>query len=531
MKQVTRGLAAVIIAVIALPFGGLLGMAAFFAVRALLQSTLGVEDFKALDIFAAGGAILGAGLAFFGILMSSDKRGTFGTARWASRDETKALTRSRDGLLLGRQLNGGQLYRYEGVAHLLTLAPTRTGKGVGTIIPNLLTADRSVICIDPKGENARVTGRTRRQFGPVYYLDPFGAAGQPSAAYNPMANLDPKSIDLAEDAAILADALVVDPPGQVSDIHWNEEAKALLTGIILYAVCHEEPEDRTLATVRDYLTLAPDKFQGLLTLMQESAEARGLIARAANRHLAKSDREAAGVLSSAQRHTHFLDSPRILDVTARSDFRFADLKDRKATVFLILPPDRLETYSRWMRLVLAQAINDMARSEAKPPKPVLFLLDEFAALGRLAPVERAMGLMAGYGLQLWPILQDVHQLRAIYKEKAGTFFSNAGAIQTFGVNDHETAEWLSKTIGKETVEYQTTNQSSGSSRSMEGDRTVTYNQGSSQHIVGRELLQPDEIMRLKEDEQLLLLKGKHPIQARKLRYFADREFRGLFDPA
>ncbi len=95
-------------------------------------------------------------------------------------------------------------------------------------------------------------------------------------------------------------------------------------------------------------------------------------------------------------------------------------------------PDRLDAYSRWLRLLVAQALTDMARSPVKPVRPVLFLLDEFAALGRLEPVERAMGLMAGYGLQLWPILQDMHQLRALYGERAGTFLSNAGVLQAFG---------------------------------------------------------------------------------------------------
>jgi type IV secretion system protein VirD4 len=129
--------------------------------------------------------------------------------------------------------------------------------------------------------------------------------------------------------------------------------------------------------------------------MQISAAAGGLVARAANRHLSKAEREAASVLSTAQRHTHFLDSPRMTAVLARSDFKFDDLKSWTATVFLVLPPDRLGTYSRWLRLMITQSLQDMARSPVKPAVPVLFLLDEFAALGNLAPVERAMGLMAG----------------------------------------------------------------------------------------------------------------------------------------
>ena len=104
-------------------------------------------------------------------------------------------------------------------------------------------------------------------------------------------------------------------------------------------------------------------------------------------------------------------------VLGRSDFRFADLKRRNVSVFLVLPPDRLATYARWLRLMLAQGLTDLARAPSSPARSVLFLLDEFAALGRLEPVERAMGLMAGYGIQLWPILQDVHQLRALYERR------------------------------------------------------------------------------------------------------------------
>ena len=164
----------------------------------------------------------------------------------------------------------------------------------------------------------------------------------------------PASLDLAEDAMTLADALVHDSAGQGGDAHWNEEAKALIAGLILYAVVHEGPRASHPGDgARNYLTLAPKGFADLLTLMQDSRGAGGLIARAANRQLGKSDREAAGVLSSAQRHTHFLDSPRIVASTSASDFTFAGLKEGVSTVFLCLPPDRLDAYSRWLRLMVA----------------------------------------------------------------------------------------------------------------------------------------------------------------------------------
>jgi type IV secretion system protein VirD4 len=351
----------------------------------------------------------------------------------------------------------------------------------------------------------------------VHVLDPFEVTGLASSSFNPLTELDPDSLDVAEDAASLADALVYDSPGEAGDAHWNEEAKALITGFILHIIAAEPPERCCLAILREYLTCAPDAFSALLRHMQASPAVHGLVARAANRHLAKSDREAAGVLSSAQRHTHFLDSPRMSTVMGRSDFDFADLKRRTTTVFLVLPPDRLGTHARWLRLMVNQSLTELAREPIKPAAPVLYLLDEFAALGSLAAIERAMGLMAGYGIQLWPILQDIHQLRAIYGSRSGTFLSNAGVLQVFGVNDSQSAQMVSALLGKGTISFQSV------SRTIDGS-SVTL---SDQHIA-RPLFMPDEVRTMPDYTQFLFLAGQRPIWAYKLTYYSDKMFKGLF---
>jgi type IV secretion system protein VirD4 len=161
----------------------------------------------------------------------------------------------------------------------------------------------------------------------------------------------------------------------------------------------------------------------MLSARQKSTHAGGLVAPAANRYAGKTNHEAGSVLSSAQRHTHFLDSRRMTPVRGHSDFRFEDLedlKDRVCTVALVLPPYRLGAHSRWLQLLVAQAIDPLAKSTARPDKLVLLLLEEFATLGRPGLLEQAFGLMAGYGLRLWPILQDLHQLRSVYGEGVGT---------------------------------------------------------------------------------------------------------------
>ncbi|MEO9739325.1 MAG: type IV secretory system conjugative DNA transfer family protein, partial [Lentilitoribacter sp.] len=155
-----------------------------------------------------------------------------------------------------------------------------------------------------------------------------------------------------------------------------------------------------------------------------------------------------------------------------------------------------------------------------PASPILYLLDEFAALGHLAAIERAMGLMAGYGVQLWPILQDIHQLRATYGQKAGTFLSNAGVLQIFGVNDHESARLVSDLLGQETAVFQTM------ARALDAEATgITW----STHHVARPLLTPDEVRNLPGHSELIFLAGQRPVIAQKLAYFSDPEFKGRFD--
>jgi type IV secretion system protein VirD4 len=471
-----------LVALIAYLFGGfMIGRLVLIPVFAVAHVD---KTFESVITIAAGivGAISGLGWFNAKFALPAPRGGVHGSAHFASADQIKSALGGPAGLIVGREnRKGGQLLRYAGQAHLLTIAPTRSGKGVGAIIPNLLTADRSVLCVDPKGENARITA-----------------------------------------------ALVHDPPDQGGEAHWNEEAKALIGGVILHVICSEPMERRTLATVRDRLTSSPREFVAMLEAMQASASAGGLVRRAANRRLGKSEREAAGVLSSAQRHTHFLDSVRINWTMARSDFRFADLKEGKATVFLVLPPERLDAYSRWLRLMVAQAIHDLARTPARPAAAVLFLLDEFAALGRLEPVERAFGLMAGYGLQLWPILQDMHQLWSTYGKRAGTFLSNAGLVQIFNVADVETASWVSKSIGATTMSYQTT----GTSTSRGGMQLFeTKSTSTTAHLSRRELMTPDEIMRLDSSLEILLRQGAAPAIAAKVRYYDGPEFRGLFTAA
>jgi type IV secretion system protein VirD4 len=359
-----------------------------------------------------------------------------GSAHWGS-PEALAI---EHGVLLGRSEQTA--LRLGGEGHILTVAPTRSGKGVSCVIPNLLDHPGSVLVTDPKGENYAVTAKWRRKQGHVVHaLDPFEVVGG-DAQYNPVDLVDVAGPDAADDARMLADMLVLPEGREGEQAFWNEEARGVLTGFILHVASSPDPALRTLTHVRTLLTLSHTSFGELLVEMSNSNAVGGLVARAAARLLQKADRERSGVISTAQSHTHFLDSPRMKTVLGSSTFRPADLKRQRISVYLVLPTDRIDGYARWLRLMIACGLTAIARTPGQPTDRILFLLDEFAHLRRIHPVQRDIGLAAGYGVRFWLVVQDLSQLRSTYSETWQTFLANVDAFQAFGTTDWDTAEYL-----------------------------------------------------------------------------------------
>src|SRR2546428_10900966 len=445
-----------------------------------------------------------------------------GSAHWG---DAEALHRPR-GLLLGRQ--GRQLLRVAGEGHVLTVAPTRSGKGVSAVIPSLLGSPGSVLVTDPKGENYAVTARWRRERGaPVYAFDPFGVA-EGGATYNPLDLIDATSAEAVDDARLIADMLVLPGAREGEQAFWNEEARGVLTGLILHVGANAPVELRTLTQVRALLTLPPEPFTDLLEEMQGSQAAGGVVARAAARIAQKADRERSGVLSTAQSHTHFLDSPRMARVLERSTVDLSLLKREAVSVYLILPTDRMDAYARWLRLMIGCALLAMARTRGQPKERVLFLLYEFAHLGRMHPVQRDIGLAGGFGVTFWLIVQDLSQLKSTYGETWLTFLANIGVLQAFGINDWDTAEYLSKMTGEATIHVESEHHSRGGSRGMHAQRQLGA--GRAWSAPACRLPPPNEVRRLPREAELLFVKGDPPLLVERLNYLHDREFNGRADP-
>lgn len=395
-------------------------------------------------------------------------------ARWLTPAEmTGKQWRGEGGLLLGRR--DGRVIGWNDDRHLMTIAGSRAGKGVSLIIPNLLFYEGSAVVVDPKGENARITagrrGKGTKSGGPglgqdVYVVDPFGASDVASASFNPLAELDLNSDDFAEDAGLFADALIVHPDR--GERHWTESAQALLRALILVALADDDPARRNLITVRRLLMGTDEKIddkilshppvlgkktalEALLEILKEQQGPHRDICVGVAGHLegmGESGNERGSVLSAAKTQTQWLDDKRIQNVLGHSHFRMANLKTQRTTLYLCLPAMRMGTHARWLRLMILLALSVMERTKSKPPAPVLFVLDEFPVLGHVQSIETAAGLMAGFGVKLWVIVQNVGQLKHHYDKSWETFVANSGALTAFGVVDQESLHVLSSKLGR-----------------------------------------------------------------------------------
>jgi type IV secretion system protein VirD4 len=392
----------------------------------------------------------------------------------------------------GTEAVGGPLH-YDGDQHLVLFGPTGSGKSKRLLIPNLLMLERrSLVVIDPKGELARETADFRRTVGDVVILNPFGAHNLPSDGFNPLINLDPESDKFVDDAMGLGEALVVIPPGE-HDPHWSEKARNLLVGLIMWEVKEARRETRAplLENVRAMLTEpevteADGRVRGLRRRAAMAVERGGFeIASLLGGFVGKQREEIAGIQSTADRHTAWLLSRSMRTDLVRDGIDFRTLKKQPTSVYVILPAEYLETHSAWFRMVVVSALRSLFTMGGVP---TLFMLDEFAQLGRLKPIEAALGIAREYGVQLWPVFQDIGQLKDLYDKRADTFIGNAGIVQTFGPNDDTMAEWISKRIGETTVVAKGYNQGDSS-----GSRGPSTSDGLSFGQIKRRKLLPQEV--------------------------------------
>ncbi len=381
-------------------------------------------------------------------------------------------------MYLGNESENGsttpRVIGYNGDGHMLTIGPTRSGKSRRLLIPNLLyETGRSMLVVDMKGELAAITAAHRAaKGGAVIALDPFGVlpsrgVKMPSVGFNPMLRLDPDSDDFVDDAMGLAEALVQVNPDD-SEPHWAESAQDLVAGLIMLVRCVFK-DRATLGVVRREISRSPAEMEVIAKQVLESPPHEAIRNKLSKFSGAGESKEIPSIMSNAQTQTRFLDSPGIARNLETDGIDFSLLKTRTTTVYLVLPPERLVTHAKWLRLIISSAMTAMQRSLKVPGRPdVLFLLDEFPQLGRLASVETAVSLNAGYGVKVWAAVQHLGQLKQHYGDNWETFLS-AGCVTTFAPRDVFTRDHLTKLIGTGTKFIRTI------SRDSEGGTNVTDN--------------------------------------------------------
>jgi type IV secretion system protein VirD4 len=486
------------------------------------------EVFDRAGMLAAGSGFMGCAAAVVGSLWRARHSRlvtTYGSSRWALlREISKAGLFRPKGVFLGKYQS--RYLRHDGLEHVMAFAPTRSGKGVGLVIPTLLSWTGSAVIHDIKGENWQLTAGWRAKFSHCLLFNPTDPR---SARYNPLLEVR-KGPDEVRDVQNIADILV-DPEGALERRnHWEKTSHALLVGAILHVLYAEE--EKTLARVATFLSDPRRSFPATLRRMMatnhlgtlDDPKVHPVVASAAREVLNKSENERSGVLSTAMSFLGLYRDPTVAMTTAACDWRIADLMDadKPVSLYLVIPPSDISRTKPLVRLVLNQIGRRLTEHlEGDPAKGrkhlLLMMLDEFPALGRLEFFETALAFMAGYGIRAYLIAQSLNQISKAYGEN-NAILDNCHVRIAFSSNDERTAKRISDALGMATEQR--------AMRNYAGHRLAPWlsHVMVSRQETARPLLTAGEVMQLPPKDELVLISGLSPIRAKKLRYYEDRNF-------
>jgi type IV secretion system protein VirD4 len=436
-----------------------------------------------------------------------------GDSHWASDSEIKKMgLRAKNGVLLGKFRN--ELLVAEGYQHVLLFAPTGSGKGVGFVIPNLLFWTDSVIVHDIKLENYELTSGWRRKNlkQKVYLWNPANPDGI-SHCYNPMDWISTKPGQMVDDVQKICNFLL---PEQE---FWQNEARSLLAGIMLFLVA---AEDRPCTLGEVVRTLRNDDVVYNLAVVLDTMGKKIHPVSYMNiaSYLQKPDKERGSVTSTANSSLELWANPLIDTTTATSDFNLHEFKLTPHTAYIGLTPDNISRLKPLMGMFYQQAASFFT---AKMPRPnekfgVLMMMDEFPTLGKMEQFLAGIAYFRGYRVRLFLIIQDTEQLKGIYEESGmNSFLSNSTYRITFAANNTQTATLISQLVGNKTATQISYNK----------PKYLDLNPGArSLHVsdVQRALILPQEVIQLPRDEQILLIESQPPVRCKKITYFNDKFF-------
>jgi len=484
--------------------------------------------FNRAGLVAASSGLLGCAAAVIGALWRARQvkhATTYGSSRWANgQDIQQAGLLKGAGVFLGKWKDN--YLRHDGPEHVMAFAPTRSGKGVGLVVPTLLSWTGSAVIHDIKGENWELTAGWRAKFSHCILFNPTDHC---SARYNPLLEVR-KGPHEVRDVQNIADILM-DPEGALDRRnHWEKTSNSLLVGTILHVLYAEE--DKTLARVATILSDPQRSFsQTLHHMMQtnhigspEKPMVHPVVASAAREVLNKAENERSGVLSTAMSFLGLYRDPTVARTTSACDWRVSDLMDGRQPVslYLVIPPSDISRTKPLVRLMLNQIgrrlTEGLVGNDRRPKHQLLMMLDEFPALGRLDFFETALAFMAGYGIRAYLIAQSLNQNSKAYGEN-NSILDNCHVRIAFSSNDERTAKRISDALGM-TTETRAQKNYAGSRLALWLGHVMV-----SRQETARPLLTPGEIMQLPATDQLLLVSGVRPIRAQRVRYYEDRNLR------
>jgi type IV secretion system protein VirD4 len=512
------------------------------------------------------GSILTIGI--FGVLnvrrakrLTQNAEDLHGSARWAGEKEVKAtgLLAARHGVYVGgwydRRRKRIHYLRHDGPEHVLAFAPTRTGKGVGLVIPTLLAWNESAVIYDIKGENWAKTAGYRHSQGHLCFK--FSPVEQSTSRFNPLAEIrlgTPRDVSDAQNAA---DMIVRTGQDSPQERYWQDAAASITAGMILH-VCYAAAAEGLVASLGDLagvFTRPGSSFRDTLNELLnyphdpdlgfrwhtpdgETAATHPVVREKVQEMLDKEDKDFSGVLSTAKTAMALYSDPLVSQNTSASDFTINDLvnNDSPVSLYLVVPPSDKIRLRPLIRLMFTMIVNRLTErmafegsDQVRNKHRLLFLIDEFPSLHRMELFADALSYMAGYGLKAYLITQDIRQIVDQYGPNE-SIVSNCHVRVAFAPNQYDTAELLSKMTGNTTVQKATFN-FSGSRLSP-----VMNHVNASVDQIERPLMTPDEVMRLRPPtkegqgsaeriiapgDMLIFMAGHHPIYGTQMLYFTD----------
>lgn len=451
----------------------------------------------------------------------------FGDATWALPADIERLKLlDGEGVFLG-QLPNGRYLRHNGPEHCAVIAPTRSGKGAGIVIPTLLSWKESAIIYDLKEENYAKTSARRAEFSDVIYFNPKSVK---SAHFNPLLEVR-EGINEVRDVQNIANMIIEPEVAGVSD-HWVRTGNSLLVAAILHVLYTAPNGEKNLAGVTSFLSKATETLGDTLQQMLETKHIRGPSGKPEHPHphiqeavrdvLNKSPDDRSSVHSTVMGYLSLYRDPLLAHNTRDSDFFITDLisAERPKSLYLVIPPADILRLRPIIRLIVNQICRRL--TEELPSEEslerrhrLLLMLDEFPALGRLEFFESALGFIAGYGLKAILICQSMNQLKQAYGER-NSLLDNTHVKVFFTPSTPETAEYISKSLGTSTVKYRTEGESGQKGSPFFSGKSV------SMHIGQRPLMTVREVLDMSPSKELLLIGGARPIHCDRVTYYNDQ---------